>query len=197
MNEMNPNLPPTLDAVLAEFYKGPRPDSAFAVRLEAQLRQHQNQMLYTRQKSNFSFSNSKRSLMQTLRARPVLAFLAAILALIMLTGMVYAVGRLTGFIPGFGFTSNTGTVFMLAEPVESSQAGMTLRLDNAVSDDTRFWAEFTVKGLTGRETNTQVFVLLPDGNKGAIPDGWRRHSSPKAKHKSVTLSRLCPPVRNP
>ena len=41
MNEMNPNLPPTLDAVLAEFYKGPRPDFAFAVRLEAQLRQHQ------------------------------------------------------------------------------------------------------------------------------------------------------------
>ena len=165
MNEMNPNLPPTLDAVLAEFYKGPRPDSAFAVRLEAQLRQHQSQMLYTRQKSIFSFSNSKRSLMQTLRARPVLAFLAAILALIMLTGMVYAVGRLTGFIPGFGFTSNTGTVFMLAEPVESSQAGMTLRLDNAVSDDTRFWTEFTVKGLTGRDNNTQAFVLLPDGKK--------------------------------
>lgn len=165
MNEMNPNLPPTLAAVLAEFYKGPQPGSAFAVRLEAKLRQHQSQMLLTRQKSIFSFSNTNRSLIQTLRARPVLAFLAAILALIMLTGMVYAVGRLTGFIPGFGFTSNTGTVFMLAEPVESSQAGITLRIDNAVSDDTRFWAAFTVKGLTGRETNPQVFVLLPDGKK--------------------------------
>ncbi len=165
MNEMNPILPASLDSALNQFYSGSQPDSAFSARLEAQLSKRQIEMLLARQKSSFSFSNSKRSLMQTLRARPVLAFLAAILALIMLTGMVYAVGRLTGFIPGFGFTSNTGAVYILAEPVESSQAGMTLRLGNAVSDDTRFWAEFTVKGLTGRENNTQAFVLLPDGKK--------------------------------
>jgi hypothetical protein len=165
MDEMNLTLPPELETALTGFYSAPEPDSAFAVRLESQLRQHQTQMMFTRQKSNFSFSNSKRSLMQTLRARPVLAFLAAILALIMLTGMAYAVGRLTGFIPGFGFTSNTGTVFILAEPVESSQAGITLRIDNAVSDDTRFWAALTVKGSTGRESKLQVFVLLPDGKK--------------------------------
>ena len=60
--------------------------------------------------------------MQTLRARPILAFLVAILALLALTGMVYALGRLTGFIPGFGFTSNTGVVYVLAEPVESTRA---------------------------------------------------------------------------
>jgi hypothetical protein len=165
MNDVNPILPPTLDAALAEFYKGPQPDSAFAGRLEAQLRQHQTKTLSARQKSFFTFSTTNRSLIQALRARPVLAFLAAILALIALTGMVYAVGRLTGFIPGFGFTSNTGTVYILAEPVESSHAGITLRIDNAVSDDTRFWAAFTAKGLTGRETNAQVFVLLPDEKK--------------------------------
>ena len=111
MNEMNPNLPPTLDTALTEFYQGPQPDSAFAVRLEAQLRQHQTQMLFTRPKSVFSFSNTKGSFMQTYGARPVLAFLVAILALLILTGMVYAVGRLAGFIPGFGFTSNTGVVY--------------------------------------------------------------------------------------
>jgi hypothetical protein len=192
MNEMNPNLPPTLDAILAEFYKGPQPDSAFAVRLEAQLRQHQTEMLLARQKPIFSFSNSKRNLMQTLRARPILAFLAAILAFIMLTGMVYAVGRLTGFIPGFGFTSNTGTVFMLAEPVEFSQAGITVRIDNAVSDDTRFWAAFTVKGLTGRETNPQVFVLLPDGKKVQMQVGGLASSPHGETQISYTFPALPP-----
>ncbi len=127
--------------------------------------------------------------MQTLRARPVLAFLAAILGLIMLTGMAYAVGRLTGFIPGFGFTSNTGTVFMLAEPVEFNQAGITLRIDNAVSDDTRFWAAFTVKGLTGRETITQIFVLLPDGKKVQMQVGGLTTSSP---HGDIQISCTIP-----
>ena len=128
--------------------------------------------------------------MQTLRARPVLAFLAAILALIMLTGMAYAVGRLTGFIPGFGFTSNTGTVFILAEPVESSQAGIALRIDNAVSDDTRFWAAFTVNGLTGRETNPQVFVLLPDGKKVQMTVGGMASSPHGETQISYTFPAL-------
>ena len=109
--------------------------------------------------------------MQTMRARPILAFLAAILALLALTGMVYALGRLTGFIPGFGFTSNTGLVYVLAEPVESTNGGITLRLDNAVSDDTRFWTTLTAKGLPEGNINAQAFVLLPDGNKLQFQEG--------------------------
>ena len=91
--------------------------------------------------------------MQMLRARPILALLVAILALLALTGMVFALGRVTGFIPGFGFTSNTGVVYVLAEPVESTQGSITLRLDNAVSDDNRFWTDLTVQGVTGQDYN--------------------------------------------
>ena len=46
----------------------------------------------------------KKSLMQTMRTRPVLALVLVVLALLMLTGVVYALGRLAGFIPGFGFS---------------------------------------------------------------------------------------------
>jgi len=42
--------------------------------------------------------------MQTLRARPIFALIVVLIALSLLTGVVYALGRLTGFIPGFGFT---------------------------------------------------------------------------------------------
>ena len=166
MNEMNPNLPPTLDAALTQFYTEPQPDSVFAARLGAQLRQRQIEMRGSRPYFVSSISNKKQSFMQTLRTRPMLAFLVAILALLVLTGMVYALGRVTGFIPGFGFTSNAGLVYVLAEPVESTQGGVTLRLKNAVSDDARFWTDLTVQGATGQELKAeafQAFVLMPDG----------------------------------
>src|SRR5450759_1221252 len=73
MTDMNPILPPSLDAALTQFYIEPQPDSVFAARLEAQLRQRQMEMLSARPKSAFSFSNTKESFMQTLRARPLLA----------------------------------------------------------------------------------------------------------------------------
>lgn len=53
--------------------------------------------------------------MKTLRARPALAIVIAVLALLALTGIAYAVGRLTGFIPGVGFVEDVQSA--LEEPV--------------------------------------------------------------------------------
>ena len=44
--------------------------------------------------------------MHMLRTRPLMAVIAAVLALLVLTGIAYAVGRLTGFIPGIGFVED-------------------------------------------------------------------------------------------
>ena len=54
MNEMNPNLPPSLDAALTQFYTEAQPDSVFAARLEAQLRQRQIEMLGDQAKNRSS-----------------------------------------------------------------------------------------------------------------------------------------------
>ncbi len=48
--------------------------------------------------------------MHMLRTRPILAVVAAILALLLLSGIAYAVGRLSGFIPGIGFVNNVQAV---------------------------------------------------------------------------------------
>jgi hypothetical protein len=186
MSEMDPILPPSLNAALTQFYSGDQPDAIFADRLEASLRQRQMELGGDRAKtalslddlstnirargiwqkqgsSQFPRAPTRVSFMKMLRTRPMLALLVAILTLLALTGMVYALGRVTGFIPGFGFTSNTGMVYVLVEPVESTQSGITLRLDNAVSDDSRFWTDLDVQGVSGPDHNTQVFVLMPDG----------------------------------
>ena len=117
MNEMNPNLPPTLDTALIEFYQGPQPDSAFAKGLETLLRQRQIELMATvssppssRQKPGSLLSANRSSFMRMLRTRPILVVIAVILGLLLLTGVAYAVGRLTGFIPGIGFVQDVHLV---------------------------------------------------------------------------------------
>lgn len=106
--------------------------------------------------------------MQTLRARPALVFLLALLALALLTGAAYAIGRLSGYIPGFGFSRDTSAALTLLEPVEITSQGITLRVLQAASDSERF--SFTVEQ-TGRVETASDFIspsaviTLPDGRE--------------------------------
>ena len=47
--------------------------------------------------------DERKSFMTTLRNRPLLAILIVLLIMLLLTGVAYAVGLLTGYIPGIGF----------------------------------------------------------------------------------------------
>lgn len=168
MNEIKIILPPNLDAALNKFYAVQEPDRFFAGHLEAQLRQRQRELVSQKRKFHFSFADKRSTMLQKLRAQPILAFFFAILTLLALTGIVYAVGRLTGFIPGFGFTAEGETVYVLAEPVESNAGGITLHVDQAVSGKDQFWVELTVEGdgLPERDFSTpefsDAFVQQPD-----------------------------------
>lgn len=104
-----------------------------------------------------------RTLMTTLRARPILLILTILLALTLLTGVAYAIGRLTGFVPGFGFAA--GDVFVLDEPVEASADEMTVKVEKAVHDESRFWVEVSVRGLPSGEDFSRALLLLPNGEK--------------------------------
>jgi hypothetical protein len=190
MDEMDLILPPDLDTALDKFFAGSRPDPAFAARLEAQLRQRQIEMVPSKQKSRYSFSGTRRSFMQTLRARPILAVIVAILALLALSGIAYAIGRLAGFIPGFGFTSQGGSVYVLAEPMEATVGGVRLRVNQAVNDAERFWVELTASGLSDEQDFSKVFVLLPSGEKIQLQTG----GSSESAGGETKLSYLFPPL---
>jgi hypothetical protein len=190
MDEVIPILPLNLDAALNEFYTAQQPNPAFAVHLEAQLRQRQIELVSSRQQSRFSFSDTSRSFMRTLRTRPVLALLLAILILLALTGMVYALGQLSGYIPGFGFTSEGGSLFVLGKPVERSVGGITLHVNQAVNDGDRFWVELTADGLSEREGFSSAFLLLSDGTKIQSTIG----GSSNPVDGGTSLSYLFPPA---
>jgi len=115
VNEMKPTLPPELHALLDTFYTAPHPSPGFTERLEAQLREQHARLIARAKPSPFILPGNRRSLMQSLRARPILALLAALLGLLLLTGVAYAVGRLLGFIPGIGFVGDVQSI--LESPV--------------------------------------------------------------------------------
>ena len=77
-------------------------------------------------------SEERKSLMQTLRARPALALFILLLSLALLTGVAYAVGRLTGYIPGVGIIDLSVPLRVLAEPVTMTREGVTMTVTQAV-----------------------------------------------------------------
>jgi hypothetical protein len=74
----------------------------------------------------------RKSLMQTLRARPVMAIVIVLLVVLLLTGAAYAIGRLTGYIPGVGIVDLSAPLRVLAEPVSQTRDGVTLTVTEAV-----------------------------------------------------------------
>lgn len=84
--------------------------------------------------------------MMTLRARPILLLLAILLALTLLTGVAYAIGRLTGFIPGIGFVE-TSALRVLAEPVSVTRDGITLTVEQVMLSTDKTVLVYTVEGI--------------------------------------------------
>lgn len=160
MDEMDLTLPPKLESSLDDFYAAPEPDSAFASRLDLDLKRRFGELSSPK-------TVSRRPFMQTLRARPALALLIVLLVIGLLSGAAYAISRLTGFIPGFGFTSGAGDVYVLDEPASASVDGVTLRVEKAVYDGNRFWVELIRSDNLDSHQDFHIvaYTLQPDGQK--------------------------------
>jgi hypothetical protein len=117
--------------------------------------------------------DKRNSFMQTLRARPVITIVIVVLALSLLTGVVYAIGRLTGYIPGIGFVQKD-SLRVLAEPVSQTQDGITVSIEQVFVDSERTIIIYKTEGLTIAAANSQgegggnpfgsvQLLRLPDG----------------------------------
>lgn len=158
MRDPNLTLPPGLEQALTDYYAAPQPNPAFADHLERQLVAQVSDLRHA----------PRRTFMQTLRARPALAILLVILALALLTGAAYAIGRLSGYIPGFGFSQDTSAALTLLEPVEIAHEGITLRVTQAVSDSERFSVTVEQTGQVETASNfihPSAVITLPNGRE--------------------------------
>jgi hypothetical protein len=80
------------------------------------------------------------------RARPLAAFLLAVLILLALSGVGYAVSRLLGYIylPEFGFY-RAASAFVLQQPVMQEHGGRRLTISSGIAtpQETLLWLEFS------------------------------------------------------
>lgn len=114
----------------------------------------------------------RRTLMMTLRTRPILLILAILFALTLLTGVAYAIGRLTGFIPGIGFVE-TSALRVLAEPAVVTRDGITVSIEQVVVDSERTVIVYKTEGLTIEAANSKGEGGGPFGSEHLLrlPDG--------------------------
>lgn len=117
----------------------------------------------------------RKSLMTTLRARPILLILTILLALTLLTGVAYAIGRLTGFIPGIGFVE-TSALRVLAEPVSVTREGITLTVEQVVLSADKTVLLYRVEGIPadayasegegGEPNSVSSSIVVQEGTPG-------------------------------
>jgi hypothetical protein len=114
------------------------------------------------------------SFMQTLRARPVMMIVIVLLALALLTGVAYAVGKSLGYLPGFGLVEQGTQIRILKEPVSIMRDGVTVTVKNAIITSDKTDIGYFVSGVPrsaypeGEAVSGCIgepYLLLPDGTK--------------------------------
>lgn len=139
----------------------------------------------------------RKSLVNSLRARPLVAILLALLILLVLSGVVYAIGR------SFGFSSSTGiletsSLRMLAGPMVLEKEDFRVTVTEAAADDAHTVIRYQVEWITpppsGGEFESTCqgtpTLMLPNGTvvgqgvaaadgKGTLENGyWYRLEFP-------------------
>jgi hypothetical protein len=112
-----------------------------------------------------------RSFMQTMRTRPALALLLVLLALVLLSGVAYAFGKVAGYIPGVGIVDQSVPLRTLREAVVLERDGITVGVYQVVAN-----AEYTFVGyaLYGRlPMPKEGFPLCGAFPSLQLPDGSR------------------------
>jgi hypothetical protein len=165
MDEMDDILKPSLNATLSEYFGKAQPNPDFAAHLESVLRKRQQSLLSSNHRIRLSTPNLRQPAKRQSAARPFLIVLGVILIILALTGVAYALGRLTGYISGFGFTSENAPVYVLEEPITITKDNITLNIEKAVNDPQGFWVGLSISGLSTWNDFTAAYILLPDGEK--------------------------------
>jgi hypothetical protein len=198
MDDFDLTLPPELETALHEFYAMPEPQAAFAARLEAELRRRQVDLPQPAANPRLRLWLERNTFMQTLRARPALMILLVLLGLILLTGVVYAVGRSLGYIPGVGLVDQEQDIRILSTPVSDNHDGMSVMVKKVVADSTRTFITFSLSGFSQDKNGFPICIepatlQLPDGRKleylsGGGGGGEAQTGAPLIYETSYTFS---------
>jgi len=90
-------------------------------------------------RSQITSKLERKTFMMSLRARPVLAVLIALLGILLLGGVAYALSRSLGYVPGYGVLDQNVQMRVLSEPISQTRDGITITIDEMLlTSDTLF-----------------------------------------------------------
>lgn len=117
----------------------------------------------------------RKNFMQTVRARPALALVVVLLALALLSGVAYAIGKATGYIPGVGIVDQSAPLRILAEPVALERDGFTVTVSSVTADSKHTVVSYSMDGIIVPKMDRVVCgewpsLQLPDGSSLDVID---------------------------
>ena len=105
--------------------------------------------------------------MKTLHTRPLMAIVLALLTLLALTGVAYAIGKSLGYIPGLGVVDQNTPLRVLAEPVVVEREGVTVTVEKGTADLQKTILRISVDGVDANGgpycDNPSILLRLADG----------------------------------
>jgi hypothetical protein len=115
----------------------------------------------------------KKTFLQTLRARPALMILLVLLALGLLTGVAYAVGRSLGYIPGVGLVEQGASIRVLSQPVSLTRDGITITITQATLTTEKTVIVYRTAGIpaAARPKGESAASCNPSAPSLQLPDG--------------------------
>jgi hypothetical protein len=97
---------------------------------------------------NISARLERKPLIMKLRTHPLAVILLVLFFLLVLSGVVYALGRSLGYIPGLGVVDQNAPFHVLAEPVSQTRDGVTVTIEKATMTTDKVLIVFKVEGLS-------------------------------------------------
>ncbi|MEN8172877.1 MAG: DUF4179 domain-containing protein [Chloroflexota bacterium] len=110
----------------------------------------------------------RKAIWRSLRIKPALMVASILLAISMISGVAYAIGRSLGYIPGVGLVEESNGIYILDEPVSVSHAGHTVTVKQVVADSQRTYLAYKVDGILPVRSG---FPICTDAPGLALPDG--------------------------
>lgn len=120
----------------------------------------------------------RKTLMTTLRARPLLMTVIIVLAILVMTGVAYAIGKSLEYIPGFGLIEQGTPIRVLKEPVSLTKDGVTVTVHRAMLTPDRTDIAYSVSGVPHSaypegetvmgnciDESSEPYLRLPDGSR--------------------------------
>jgi len=156
---------------------------------------------------NIAARFESKSLMTNLRARPVMMIVVMVLALSLLTGVVYAIGKSLGYIPGVGVIDQSTPLRILTKPVVAERDGLTVTVSQVVADSDHTFIAYSADGIVMPKMDRLTCgatpsLQLPDGstlNILGVDDGGPQGAqvgSIMTLEQSVTYSSIPADVNN-